>query len=74
MKNCHFSFESTDYLGHLTAPERLEVARTTAKAVQTLQSPEDVFQMRLFPNLNNHYRHFVREFAKIAALSKKKAH
>lgn len=48
---CHFYSKSIDSMGHVTAPGKLKVARTTVEAVELLKHPENIFQMRFFIGL-----------------------
>lgn len=72
LEKCHFISKSIDYFGHVIAPGKLQVAKTTIKAIELLRYSEDISQMRSFLKLCNVSRRFVPEFAMIAASSNKK--
>lgn len=64
--------KSVDYPGHIIAPSKLQVAKTTTEATESLQFSKDISQMRSSLGLWNVNICFVPGFAKIAApLSKK---
>lgn len=72
LKKYHFFSESIDYLGHVIAPGKLQAAKMTTQAIESLRYVEDISEMRSFLGLCNVYRRFVPCFAKNAAFLNKK--
>lgn len=62
-----FACDSIEYLGHVTAPGKLHIARHTTEAIVANPYPTTASQMRLFIGLCNVYSRFVSELVKVAA-------
>lgn len=59
LKKCHFLCMSIDYLEHVIAPSKLQVARKTTEAIAALHYPATECQMRSILGLCNVHRRFV---------------
>lgn len=68
---CFFA-ETINYLNHVIRPGRLEIAKTTTKAIQELQDPTAQTEVRSFLDLCNVFRRFLPNFLQTAAPLNKK--
>ena len=62
-----FFQSSVDYLGHIVSVAGLTVDPAKVKAVQEWKVPTSVTEIRSVLGLAGYYRHFIPQFAKIAA-------
>lgn len=67
LKKCTFFTNTIDYLGHVILLRRLKIASHTADGIKNLQQPSNITQLGSFLGLCNVFRHFVSNFANIAA-------
>lgn len=66
LRECFFFQPQVRYLGHVVELDRLSVAQKATKALQSLNSPHALIQLRSFLRACNDYRRFVKAFSKIA--------
>ena len=66
-KKYHFLCEEVSYLGHIISAQGVSPDPEKIDKVKCFPVPCDVNQVRQFLGLASYYRHFVRQFAKIAA-------
>lgn len=59
LQKCHFFNRNIDYFGHLIAPGKWQVTQKTTKAVEALQYPTSISELRSFLGLCNVYKRFV---------------
>ncbi len=63
---CHFTSQSVEYLGHLITPDGTKPNPQRVSAVKEFPRLTSVHKVRQFLGLTSYYRHFVKNFAKIA--------
>ena len=63
---CSFGADRVLYLGHMISSEEIHTDPSKIKAVQNLQSPRNLDQLRTFLGLAGYYRKFIPDFATIA--------
>ena len=64
---CNLFQKSVNFLGHIVTDQGIKVDPEKTVAVQKWPEPQNVKQVRGFLGLASYYRHFVRDFASIAA-------
>ena len=65
-KKCHFVKQEIEYLGHLISGIGIRPNPEKVRAIQTLDPPTSVKQVRSFLGLASYYRSFVPQFSVIA--------
>ena len=63
---CSFGADRVLYLGHMISSEGIHTDPSKIKAVQNLQPPRNLDQLRTFLGLAGYYRKFIPDFATIA--------
>ncbi len=67
LSKCEFGTKSFRYLDHRIMPGRIGVVNKNFSAIQNAEFPKSISQMRAFIGMCNVYRHFVPNFARVAA-------
>ena len=67
LKNCDFFTTKIRYLGHIIEPARLSIDDAVVAPLKEAQHPKSKAELCAFLGLCNVYRHFVKDFSKIAA-------
>lgn len=77
LRKCQFCLSELTFLGYRVTPSGIHLDADKVRAVTDFVVPTTVKQVRQFLGLTGYYRHFVRDYAKIAeplfALTKKDA-
>ncbi|XP_057528592.1 uncharacterized protein LOC130807408 [Amaranthus tricolor] len=63
---CKFWLEQVAFLGHLISKEGISVDPAKVEAVRVWSTPRNVTDIRIFLGLAGCYRHFVKDFSRIA--------
>ena len=66
-KKCDFWMEKVHFLGHVITKEGISVYLAKIAAVVDWPRPSNVTEVRSFLGMAGYYRHFVKDFAKIAS-------
>lgn len=69
-KQCHFSSDEVNHLGHIFTSRKLHVVVKKKDAFKTLKYPMTKTGLLSFLGLCNDYRRFMQSFAKNAATFK----
>ena len=67
LNKCEFWLPEVKFLGHVVSKEGVTVDPTEVEAVLNWQQPRNIFEVRSFLRLARYYRHFVRDFFRIAS-------
>ena len=71
VEKCFFEKSSISYLGMIIAKGRIEMEPAKVSGVQEWPQPIKVKQVQAFLGFANFYRRFIKDFAKLAILTKK---
>ena len=63
---CLFAQQRIDFLGHIIEPGRIRMDPKKIKAITEWKAPCTVTELRSFLGLANYYRHFVKNYSRIA--------
>ena len=66
MSKCSFFFKEIQYLGHILSATGIRPLPTKTHAIQHMQPPTTLKQVRAFLGLVRYYRKFIKGFTKIA--------
>jgi Reverse transcriptase (RNA-dependent DNA polymerase) len=66
LEKCNFWMQSLPFLGHIVTSIGIAPDPQKIEAVQKIQPPKTVTQLRSFLGLVGYYRQFIRDFSKIA--------
>ncbi|KAL0361382.1 UNVERIFIED_CONTAM: Retrovirus-related Pol polyprotein from transposon [Sesamum radiatum] len=68
VSKCSFAQETISFLGHIVERGRIRRDPKKVQAIEEWQPPSNVHDLRSFLGLANYYRHFVKDYSKIARL------
>jgi hypothetical protein len=66
IEKCSFWMQRLPFLGHIISPQGIAPDPQKIEAVQKIQPPKNVTQLRSFLGLVGYYRQFIRDFSSIA--------
>src|SRR6185437_8327591 len=66
IEKCNFWMQRLPFLGHIIAPSGIDPDPTKIEAVQKIQPPQNIIQLRSFLGLAGYYQQFIQNFSAIA--------
>jgi len=66
LEKCTWFSDEVEYLGHIVRPGQLHVHNKNVDALKHASFPTTKAQLKIFLGMCNVYRHFVKDFAKLA--------
>lgn len=66
VEKCKFLQTSVRYLGHIVSQNGMETDPQKIETIKTWPSPKTLKELRSFLRFSGYYRHFIRDYAKIA--------
>ncbi|KAL0408150.1 UNVERIFIED_CONTAM: Retrovirus-related Pol polyprotein from transposon opus [Sesamum radiatum] len=66
VSKCSFAQETISFLGYIVERGRIRMDPKKVQAIKEWQPPSDVHDLHSFLGLANYYRHFVKDYSKIA--------
>jgi hypothetical protein len=66
IEKCNFWMQRLPFLGHIIAPSGIAPDPTKIEAVQKIQPPQNITQLRSFLGLAGYYRQFIQNFSAVA--------
>ena len=66
INKCTFAELTTQYLGHIISEKGIQPDKNKVKAIEDMQLPTNVKEIRQFLGITGYYRKFIRDYAKVA--------
>ena len=66
LKKCYFCRRELPFLGHLITDQGVKPDPAKLQAIETIQPPKNVKDLRAFLGLTGYYRRFIKDYAAIA--------
>jgi exodeoxyribonuclease III len=63
---CEFAKSEVPFLGHLVSREGIKMDPMKVAAIDNMELPQDITQLRSFLGATSHYRKFIKDFSQIA--------
>ena len=66
LAKCQFAQTEVPFLGHLVSREGIKMDPRKVAAIDNMELPTDITQLRSFLGATSHYRKFIKDYAQIA--------
>ena len=74
LSKCEFWLSEIKFLGHVVSKDGVSVDSSKIEAILDWQPPKKVFKICSFLGLAGYYRHFVKDYSRIASALTKFTH
>jgi hypothetical protein len=66
LAKCQFAQSEVPFLGHVVSREGIKMDPKRVAAIDNMELPSDITQLRSFLGATSHYRMFIKDYAQIA--------